>query len=56
MIWFIYCVWMVALLVFVGENVSFPSREIERLFVFIFVLGSGLIAAFFESLKVKNRR
>ena len=43
--WVAYFLWMVILLRFIGEAVVFPSVEIERIFVFIFVLGSGLITA-----------
>ena len=46
--WIMYAIWMVIMLNFIGENVVFPSAEIEQLLITVFVLGSGIITACFE--------
>ena len=46
--WIIYIIWMVILLNMIGENVVFPSAEIEQLLIMVFVLGSGIITAWFK--------
>ncbi len=52
--WILYVMWMIILLTFVNNAVVFPSVEIEKLFVIVFVLGSGVITAIIKLPKIEG--